>query len=194
MKKFALNLDEIDALGELLASIPEPFVPMEADMLDGFLSALSLMKHPPMIDQWIGFVFDMNGHPNAHLARHDEHSLLRSLILKRGKEIEYCLLNQKPIDPIIYDEDQEDPLMALTPFADGFAFACSLWPELMHYKDRAIQAALVGVLRYASSDEEDTETTNLIQTIEDEIRFASLEEALTDLTACLQEIAEVTRR
>ena len=38
-----LTLEQIDQLGELLAGIPEPFVPMEADMLDGYLTAIALL-------------------------------------------------------------------------------------------------------------------------------------------------------
>ena len=45
----ALTLEDIDRLGELLASIPEPFVPMEPDMLDGYLTAIALLRHPPRI-------------------------------------------------------------------------------------------------------------------------------------------------
>ena len=41
-----LTLEEIETLGELLARIPDNFSAMEPDTLDGFLTALTLMKHP----------------------------------------------------------------------------------------------------------------------------------------------------
>ena len=44
MRTAPLSLDEIETLGELLASTPEPAVPMEPDMLDGYLTAIALMK------------------------------------------------------------------------------------------------------------------------------------------------------
>ena len=47
MSKVSLSLEEIEQLGELLARIPEAFTPMEPDKLDGFLTALTLMKNPP---------------------------------------------------------------------------------------------------------------------------------------------------
>ena len=47
-----LTLNDIERLGELLAAVPDPFVPMEADQLDGFLTALCLLKVPPAIDDW----------------------------------------------------------------------------------------------------------------------------------------------
>ena len=47
MRTAPLSLDEIETLGELLASTPEPAVPMEPDMLDGYLTAIALMTKPP---------------------------------------------------------------------------------------------------------------------------------------------------
>ena len=61
MRTAPLSLDEIETLGELLASTPEPAVPMEPDMLDGYLTAIALMKKPPRIDRWLAFVTDING-------------------------------------------------------------------------------------------------------------------------------------
>ena len=198
-----LTLTDIDHLGELLAAVPEPFVPMEADQLDGFLTALCLLKVPPAIDDWFVYVMDASGNRRAKLSDPADQAELRRLVLARGAEIESRILHEKPVDPIIYDEeiDEDDPdaeLAALAPFADGFAFACSLWPELMKSQDKAVQAALVGILRHESPDEGEDE--NKDETLSDEaqaceeVRFASLDEALEDIEACVQEIAEVTRK
>lgn len=231
----ALTLEDIDRLGELLARLPEPFVPMEPDMLDGYLTAIALLKNPPQIEQWIGLVYDLEGRSRARLPKESEQAELRSLILARGAEIEEQIISQKPIDPIIFEDDDEgdeadDPFAALRPFADGFALACENWPELMKSTSKAVQAALVGVLRYESegksadaekdesespkkmSDDADTtadvvdngaETAaesdaegaedDVLESIEEDVAFANLDEALADLTACVQEIAEVTR-
>ena len=189
----ALTLEDIDRLGELLASIPEPFVPMEPDMLDGYLTAIALLRHPPRIEDWIGLVFDIEGRTRASLASEEMQHELRKLVLARGAEIEQLILTQKPIDPIIFEDEPEnpdDPFDALHPFADGFALACSNWPELMKNTSKAVQAALVGVLRYESPDEN---TPEVAASIEEDMAFADLDEALADLTACVQEIAEVTR-
>lgn len=193
-----LTLDDIERLGELLAAVPEPFVPMEADQLDGFLTALSLLKIPPSIDDWFIYVLDASGNRRAKLADPAEQAELRRLVLARGAEIESRILSEKPVDPIIYDEDvdadaPEDELAALAPFADGFAFACSLWPELMKSQDKAVQAALVGILRHESPDENETQACEEADAAE-EVRFAGLDEALEDVEACVQEIAEVTRK
>lgn len=231
----ALTLEDIDRLGELLARLPEPFVPMEPDMLDGYLTAIALLKNPPQIEQWIRLVYDLEGRSRARLPKESEQAELRSLILARGAEIEEQIISQKPIDPIIFEDDEEgdeadDPFAALRPFADGFALACENWPELMKSTSKAVQAALVGVLRYeseeksadAEKDESDTskkmtgdadetaavvdngaETAaesdaenaedDVLESIEEDVAFANLDEALADLTACVQEIAEVTR-
>lgn len=231
----ALTLEDIDRLGELLARLPEPFVPMEPDMLDGYLTAIALLKNPPQIEQWIGLVYDLEGRSRARLSKESEQAELRSLILARGAEIEEQIISQKPIDPIIFEDDDEgdeadDPFAALRPFADGFALACENWPELMKSTSKAVQAALVGVLRYESEEKsadaekdesespkkmrDDADTTadvvdngaetaaesdaegakdDVLESIEEDVAFANLDEALADLTACVQEIAEVTR-
>ena len=206
-----LTLEEIETLGELLANIPDEFSAMEPDMLDGFLTALTLMKNPPEQTDWLPYIFDESANPRAKLAEPNQ-SQLRKLILRRGAEIEATVLAEKPIDPILFDFDEEtgeelkgeDSLAALTPFADGFAAACSLWPELVKNETKAVQAGMVGILRWAgknaakSIDENSVETadkeTEEIETeIENEVAFADLDEALADLQACVQEIAEVTR-
>lgn len=193
-----LTLKEIEHLGELLASIPEPFMPMEADMLDGYLTAIALLKNPPEINDWLPLVFDINGNTRAKLSDPEAQAQLRKLVLARGAEIESLLLAQKPIDPIIYDEDdnESDEFAALHPFADGFAFACANWPELMKNPSKPVQAALVGILRY-ESEEEDTEIhaeeREMLQDLDEEMAFADLDEALADVAACVQEIAEITR-
>ena len=195
-----LTLTEIERLGELIAAVPDPFVPMEADQLDGFLTALCLLKVPPAIDDWFVYVLDASGNRRAKLGDPADQAELRRLVLARGAEIESRILHEKPVDPIIYDEDvdEDDPageMAALAPFADGFAFACSLWPELMKSQDKAVQAALVGILRHESSDdEEDDEQESSEENAASEVRFASLDEALEDVEACVQEIAEVTRK
>lgn len=193
----ALTLEDIDRLGELLASIPEPFVPMEPDMLDGYLTAIALLRHPPRIEDWIGLVFDIEGRTRASLASEEMQHELRKLVLARGAEIEQLILTQKPIDPIIFEDEPEnpdDPFDALHPFADGFALACSNWSELMKNTSKAVQAALVGVLRYESPDENTPDDEQEVAaSIEEDMAFADLDEALADLTACVQEIAEVTR-
>ena len=194
-----LSLTDIEHLGELLAAVPDPFVPMEADQLDGFLTALCLLKVPPAIDDWFVYVMDASGNRRAKLSDPADQAELRRLVLARGAEIESRILHEKPVDPIIYDEevDEDSPdgeLAALAPFADGFAFACSLWPELMKSQDKAVQAALVGILRHESPDEEESAEDVSEENASAEVRFASLDEALEDVEACVQEIAEITRR
>lgn len=128
MQKKSLSLDEIDHLGELLASVPDPYIPMEADMLDGFLTALALMQHPPRIDEWLPFVLDEEGRTVTHWSPSSSKET-RELILRRGAQLEEWIIHEDPIDPILYveEDDAEESLAALTPFADGFSSACDLW-------------------------------------------------------------------
>lgn len=197
-----LSLSDIDRLGELLAKIPEPFIPMEADMLDGYLTALALMKNPPSQQDWMPLIFDLEGRERAQLPE-PEHSELRKLILRRGGQLENAILSEKPIDPIIYEvEDEEgnaiegqEGIEALSSFSNGFSAACSLWPELIKNQNKAVQAALVGILRYETKDEEeaDEETHTILSDIDESVAFMNLDEAVADLEACVQEIAEITR-
>ena len=158
-----LTLEEIETLGELLARIPDNFSAMEPDMLDGFLTALTLMKHPPEQADWLPYVFDSEGNPRAKLADPLQ-AQLKKLILRRGAEIEATVLAEKPIDPILFDFDEESgeeltgetSLAALTPFADGFAAACALWPELVKNNTKAVQAGLVGIMRWAGKTKRQT--------------------------------------
>ena len=106
MTQNTMTLEDIERLGELLATIPEPFVPMEADMLDGYLTAIALMKAPPSIEDWIGFVFDVENRNRARLPE-PRQSELRKLILRRGAVLEQAILSQKAIDPIVYEEEEE---------------------------------------------------------------------------------------
>ena len=161
-------------------------------MLDGFLTAICLMKKPPKIDDWISHVVDF---VQEKAPRHgDIPKPLRSLILKRGAELEACILDQAPIDPILFEEeDDAEGVFPLTPFADGFSLACSIWPELIQNKNKAVQGALVGILRYASNDAPDKEFQTLMHRLDEDVRFANLDESLADLCACVLEIAQVTR-
>ncbi len=193
MKDRPLALDEIETLGELLASIPEPSIPMEPDGLDGFLTAISLMKHPPLAEKWLPLVLDVDGHAPAY-SRIAHFSELKQLIFRRGRELEAAILLKKNIDPILFEENEsEDPFFALRPFSDGFLLACCLWPELLEMRNTAVQAALVGILRYSHTDKEDDVSHALLASIDKEIPFTNLDEALADLQACIGEIAEVTR-
>ncbi len=193
MKKAPLSLTEIETLGELLASVPEPYLPMEPDMLDGFLTAIALMKKPPASSDWFNLILDIEAH-RIVLEKIPRGSLLRDLIFRRGAELEASILARKPIDPIIFDDEESDDFLApLRPFSNGVLLACCQWPELTKNPNDSVKAALVGLLRYADLAKDDDATTELINSIDEGIVFASLDEALSDIQACVGEIAEVTR-
>ena len=197
-----LTLKDIDRLGELLAKIPAPYLSMEPDILDGFLTAIALMRHPPEQSEWMPYVLDTEGRREARLIGEDQ-TELRKLILRRGAEIEASILSESPIDPVVFDPEDEDGnpvegiegIAALSGFAGGFSLALSLWPELMKSTDKAVQAALVGILRYEELESDDEEELQqILESINAEVGFANLDEALQDLASCVQEIAEVTRK
>ena len=197
-----LTLKDIDRLGELLAKVPAPYLSMEPDILDGFLTAIALMRHPPEQSDWMPYVLDTEGRTEARLIG-EAQTELRKLILRRGAEIEASILSEAPIDPVVFDPEDEDGnpvegiegIAALSGFAGGFSLALSLWPELMKSTDKAVQAALVGILRYEELESDDEEELQqILESINAEVGFAHLDEALQDLASCVQEIAEVTRK
>lgn len=200
---------DFERLDELLSQVPEKYCSMSPDILDGFLTAIALMKSPPHITDWLPFVCDMeNGDPQVLMSMKRTGAQLRNMVLERGKAIEDAILHQTPISPVIYvEEDFDDELEQdnqieeldryepIRPFSLGFSMACSLWPELLHYNDKSIKAALVGILRYEPNDQEDSEKLEqeLSDAVEEEVPFANYQEALEDIEACIGEIAVITR-
>ncbi len=193
MKRAPLSLDEIETLGELLASIPDPFIPMEPDMLDGFLTAIALMRKPPATEAWFRYILDIEGR-DVRLEKVHRGSLLRELIFRRGAELENAILTRKPIDPILFeDEENADFLAPLRAFSNGVLLACCQWPELTENSNDSVKAALVGLLRYTDLAKDDEATPALVDSMDEGIVFANLDEALADIEACVGEVAEVTR-
>ena len=53
-----LKDEEFVELGELLAAMPAPFEPMEADHMDGFLTAIALLPQRITPSEWMPFILD----------------------------------------------------------------------------------------------------------------------------------------
>ena len=102
-----LNDDEFVELGELLAEMPDPFSPMEADRMDGYLTAIALLPERIPPSKWMPFIFDETDGNNATLLDEKKEERLEELIYRRYRSIEASLKHLKPIDPIIYDLEDE---------------------------------------------------------------------------------------
>ena len=96
-----LKANEFVELGELLASIPEPFEPMEPDYLDGFLTALLCLPEEPSPSEWMPFIFDSQARAEARITNDEDQDRLEELIYRRYRSIDLTLAKCRPIDPII---------------------------------------------------------------------------------------------
>ena len=98
-----LSDNEFVELGELLASVPEPFEPMEPDVMDGFLTALLCLPDEPSPSIWMPYIFDAEAREGAGLSDAEEQDRLEELIYRRYRTIDKGLARCRKLDPIIYE-------------------------------------------------------------------------------------------
>ena len=123
-----LTDEEFVEIGELLASIPEPWESMEPDRMDGFLTAIVLLPEPVSPSSWMPLIFDEEGRPDAMLPNEADQHRLEDLVYRRYRTIENDLSQCRALDPIVYDVEDEsgrpvggwEAIAALEPFAAGF--------------------------------------------------------------------------
>lgn len=195
-----LSDDEFIELGELLASLPEKFEPMEADRMDGFLTALVLLPDSVPPSEWMPYIFDEERDPLATLADEKDQERLEDLIYRRYRSIENTLSRCEALDPIVYDVEDDDGhilsgwegIVALEPFAAGFLEAMNRWPGLRETGSELVDSALLGILRHLPED-----LVGDMQEVKEELEFESplenLTQATDDLAESVAEIASVTR-
>lgn len=195
-----LNDEEFVELGELLASIPEPYEPMEPDYLDGFLTALLCLPQEPSPNEWMPYLFDANKNPDARLPDEQDQDRLEELIYRRYRSIDNDLAKCMPLDPIIYEiEDSRgnpirgyDGIAAVVPFALGFTEVINRWPGLKDNPDEVISSALLGILRHLPED-----VAGDIEEVKAELDVESplenLKQTLEDIAISVAEIVSVTR-
>lgn len=181
--------DFID-LGELLASIPEEFEPMEADYLDGFLTALVCLPTTPAPSAWMPWVFDREGRDDAQIRNQAMQLHLEDLVYRRYRQIERAILRGLPVDPIIYEDEADNP-QALEPFASGFLEATKRWPDLNRSKSPLVQSALIGIFRHLPP-EQIGDMAQVREELDAETPLEDLESAIADLEESVKEIASVT--
>ena len=195
-----LKDEEFVELGELLAAMPAPFEPMEADHMDGFLTAIALLPQRITPSEWMPFILDADGRTEAALADEADEARLEELIYRRYRSIESTLRHVRPIDPITYDIEDErgrpvggwEGIRALAPFASGFLEAMNRWPGLADSDDELVNSALLGILRHLPEDEIG-DLEDIRNDLELESPLENLKEAQEDLAMSCAEIASVTR-
>lgn len=195
-----LNDDEFVEIGELLARIPEPYEPMEPDAMDGYLTALLLMPEEVGPDNWMPYVFDAEGRPEAKLPDEDEQFHLEELVYRRYRQLDYDLSRSKPLDPIIYPIEDKgghpvrgyDSIPAITPFAIGFLEAFDRWPGLKEHPDELVASALVGIFRHLP-EELLGDMAEIKEDLDLESPIENIDQAVDDVAVSVAEIAHITR-
>ena len=195
-----LTDDEFVELGELLAAMPEPYEPMEADVMDGFLTALLCLPEEPSPGIWMPYIFDAEAREGAALANEADQDRLEELIYRRYRTIDSGLARCKKLDPIIYEIEDERgrPVRgpagvdAIVPFALGFAEVVDRWPGLKEHPSELVSSALLGILRHLPDDIAG-DLAEVKAELDEESPIEDLDQALEDVAESVAEIVSVTR-
>ncbi|MEP7330233.1 MAG: UPF0149 family protein [Betaproteobacteria bacterium] len=202
-----LHDDDIAALDELLATIPEERDPLDVAMLDGFLVGVLLQPEPVAPATWLPYVFDAEGSAAA-MPDVAARNTATALIMRRHDELAACITGREPIDPIVFElEDDAGAVIpgkagiaALAPWVMGFTTALGTFPSLQAAYDRddELAAAMVGILRHLplapDADAADSaEYAERRAQMERDAPLADLDDAIDELAACVLDAAMITR-
>lgn len=199
--RFEKPLDENEFIefDELLCMLDESNLAMNASQADGFMTAVLLLPKEVAPREWMPLIF---ASPETQASYLDEthQDRLEELTYRRYREINRTLVSCKPIDPIIFDPEDdfgnplvgEEEIVALQPFASGFLTAAQTWPGLLDNDDTIVSSALIGIWRHLPDDEigDFLETR---QTLLSESPLENLDDAIADVATSVAEIAAITR-
>ena len=195
---------EFEELDELLAKTPEPFEPLDAVMLDGYLCGVIVQPVLLETDAWLPHVFDFDGQPLPDDADPAWRERVTALILRRHAALNRAIAEDGWFDPLILELDDfnpprtDDPAaslnpvsQALFPWVAGFQHAMESFPDLLELPDPAIDVALARLYRHlpAQTDEE----REVVATLDKEHPLASLDEAIEDLIVIVADLEDLTR-
>jgi len=194
---------EFGELDELLARTPEPYRPLDAVMLDGYLCGVLVQPRSIEADEWLPPVFDLDGAAFPASADAAWRARCEALITRRHEALRQALLENGDFDPLLPEIDADEPSevppelrglnpisLTLMPWVAGFEHAAVRFPELLALPDDDVQATLVRLYRHlpAPSDEE----REVIALMDREQPLATLEEAIEDLVNAVADLAELT--
>lgn len=125
-----LDAAEFDALGSLLAGVPEPLKPLALDEADGFVAGIAVQPRPIEPARWLRFVFDADGHrwgadePSAERARAE------SLLVRREAAMRRALAEfGDPMPWLAEAEEGADPVVStVAPWVAGLFQALDRFP------------------------------------------------------------------
>ena len=200
MSKASLSDADIDELQRLLDLVAQPLEPLDTSMLDGFLCGVLLQPRRPEPATWLPYVTDVDARalPSGFAT-----SRLHELAQSRLAELDLAIARRQWFDPWVFEltpQDQDghpdgeasSELDAAYPWVAGFAFAMSLFPDLLSSTGPALVEALA--LLYRHLDPDDLEDAgDLLDAIAELPEQADLAEAVEDLVRATLLLADVSR-
>ena len=195
---------EFQELDELLSQTPEPFEPLDAVMLDGYLCGVIVQPVLLEAEAWLPHVFDFEGQPLPDDADPAWRARTEALILRRHAALTRVIAEDGWFDPLILELDDFEPprtddpaaslkpvSQALFPWVAGFQHAMESFPDLLELPDPAIDVALARLYRHlpAQTDEE----REVVATLDQEHPLAALDEAIEDLIVIIADLEDLTR-
>jgi len=181
---------ELVELERLLTSLPEAVEPMDTVSLDGYLCGVLLQSAPVPAEQWLRFVFDIEG---RDVPAGVDTARIAALAQRRHAELRQAIAQRQWFDPWVYElDDAATPSEAVLPWVAGFAGAMEHFPALMARDDPALLEPLA--VLFSAFDPEDLEDADeLLAVIETLEPPADMAQAVEDLVRSVLLIADVTR-
>ena len=195
---------EFEELDQLLAATPEPFEPLDAVMLDGYLCGVLVQPVLIEIEAWLPHVFDFDGQPLPDDADPAWRERVTALITRRHAALNRSMTEDGWFDPLILEPDDfnpprtDDPAASLNPVSQslmpwvaGFQHALESFPDLLELPDPAVDIALARLYRHlpAQSDEE----REVVATLDKEHPLPTLDDAIEDLIVVVADLDDRTR-
>ena len=201
---------EFDELDQLLARTPEPYQPLDAVMLDGYLCGV--LVQPRLIEaaEWLPPIFDVDGAAFPASADAGWKARCEELIVRRHDALRRALAEDGGFDPLLPEPAQEaegaegaegeevpEELRALSPvsrtllpWVAGFEHAAATFPELAELDDADVQSALARLFRHLPATED--EARELVALMDREHPLADLDEAIDDLVNAVADLEALT--
>ena len=186
-----LTNTEIEELEGCLASIHEPWQPMDACAMDGYLCGVLLQPVTISLLHWLPLILDIEGRAVPEDAQTRR---ISALAQRRYGELNEAITRRAWFDPWIFEPEETDasPVQAQLPWVAGFAAALDAFPALLAREDEALLEPLA--VLYAAFDVEDLEDADdllpIIETLEPP---TTMEQAAEDLVRSVLLLADVTR-
>jgi uncharacterized protein len=135
---------EFDELDALLAGTPEPYRPLDAVMLDGYLCGV--LVQPRLVERidWLPPIFDLDGAALPARAEREWRSRCEALVERRHDALRRALEDQGGFDPLLAESD--DAAEAIRPWLAGFEHALRCFADLAALPDAEVQRTLAKVL------------------------------------------------